>query len=522
MAEFIHPDQPDPYLEHLASKNKYESWMECLQGRFWGTGSVVIHVLDIMPSGEFSHWDPEVDPFNLSSELTSKILTHGTRLIIFPPNNRLYLQRHAGVLYDVDPGFFRSVALNCDEDGYYNGVEHRVPEFLAGGRPQHLDLGYGWAAVIIRRNDNCNVVLVSGAKSRSATREYVHAGNNVSLGFARLSELYFQALLKRDRNFFVEVHKEPLVLLLPVLDIHATYLYEGLIHSDRLFRVGRTSHQENPGLVEKSWSALRMMKHDGMGPLACIRKYDKDHNGGRIQNSEEYVHLVERFECIEAQIVHTEALARDYLQHHVGLYSLDESRSSLKQAKISIKQAKVALEESKRTKLVTVLAIFFVPISLSTSVFGMNIRELNENGQPIWVFLVTTIIIVAVTMVSWGFMYQTQKYHSLPKDDSRREKKTPWTRLGRLLQLISHGHIIWAWKSGILFSLLTDGRVVFVRSCLGHGYDSRPGMDRHHHPHRPCAYIKNHLGFDGGSFKCSKLEDQPGGPDEGRRTYTLV
>ncbi|GAW14488.1 hypothetical protein ANO14919_038910 [Xylariales sp. No.14919] len=520
MASSIDPDEDDPYLIHLASKNKYESWMKCLKDRYWSDDGVKIHILDIMPSGEFSHWDPEVDPFNLSSELTSKTLTHGTRLIIFPANNRLYLQRHAGVLYDVDPGFFRSVALNCDRNGYYQGVEHRVPEFLAGGRPQYLDLGYGWAGVIFRHSDNCNVVLVSGATSPGAASESDHARGNVYLDSARLSELYFQALLKRDGNFFVEVHKEPLVLLLPVLDIHATYLYEALIHSDWLFRVGRINRQSNPGLVEKSWSALRMMRHDGMGPLACIRKYNKDHNGGRIQNSEEYVHLVERFECIEAQIVHTEALARDYLQHHVGLYSLDESRSSIKQAKISINQAKIALEESKRTKLVTVLAIFFVPISLSTSVFGMNIRELNENGQPIWVFLVTTIIIVAVTMVSWGFMYQTQKYHSLPKDDSRREKKTPWTRLCRLLQLISHGHIIWAWKSGILFSLLTDGRVVFVRSCLGHGYDSRPRMNRHHHPHQPCAYIKNHLGFNGVGFKCSKLEDQPGGPDEGRRTYT--
>ncbi|RWA04158.1 hypothetical protein EKO27_g10947 [Xylaria grammica] len=353
MAASINPDENDPYLEHLASKNKYESWMECLKGGYWSGDEAEIHVLDIMPSGEISHWDPRVNPCDLSSELTSKILTRGTRLIIFTPNDRLYLQQHAGVLYDVDPGFFRSVKLNCDEYGYYNGVEHRVPEFLAGGRPQHLDLGYGWAAVIIRRNDNCNVVLVSGAtsigaKSPGAARRSDYA-RNIYLHFAHLSGLYFHALLKRDRNFFVEVHGEPLFLLLPVLDIHATYLYEGLIESDQLFRLGRTSYQENPGLVEKSWSALRMMRHDGMGPLACIRKYDKDHNDGRIQNSEEYVHLVERFECIEAQIVHTEALARDYLQHHIGLYSLDESRAS-------IKQAKIALEESKRTKLA---CIFF-------------------------------------------------------------------------------------------------------------------------------------------------------------------
>lgn len=93
---------------------------------------------------------------------------------------------------------------------------------------------------------------------------------NIYFGFHRLSEVYLEALLKSDEVFFTEAHKDPLRLLLPLLEIHATYLYEGLVYSDRCLREGITSRQEKPYFVENAWGALRMMKHDGMGPLRCI------------------------------------------------------------------------------------------------------------------------------------------------------------------------------------------------------------------------------------------------------------
>ncbi|KAI0845574.1 hypothetical protein F5Y00DRAFT_245880 [Daldinia vernicosa] len=138
----------------------------------------------------------------------------------------------------------------------------------------------------------------------------------------------------------------------------------------------------------------------------------------------------------------------------------------------------------------------------------MNINELNENGQSLWVFIATTVSIVAATMILWGFMYQLQKYNSLPRISSRYEGK-PWqTRLGRLLQLVFRGHIIWAWKSGILVSLLTDGRVAFLRSCTDCNSNARlVVLPKRHNEHRPCDYIKDHLGRRG--FECSKLEDVP-------------
>ena len=207
------------------------------------------------------------------------------------------------------------------------------------------------------------------------------------------------------------------------------------------------------------------------------------------------------------------------------------------------------------TVLVTVLAIFFVPISLSTSIFGMNINELTGQGQPLWVFVLTSIFILVSTLLGWGFMYQFQLYHSLPRLDSPQEASAFWSRpdpyrppLSRkfrthqLLRLIWHGHVIWAGKSGIAFSLLTSGRIGFVKSCSAHGkatafvveaiidrddsaneesghrcdsefraiyshvaeYIHDPKMDN---VHCPCTYIMAHLSILGEpGFKCAKLE----------------
>jgi Mg2+ and Co2+ transporter CorA len=78
---------------------------------------------------------------------------------------------------------------------------------------------------------------------------------------------------------------------------------------------------------------------------------------------------------------------RDTLQLHIAEKSSAESRRSIKQA-ISVSR-------------VTFLAFIFLPLSLVTSFFGMNIRELNGNGPQIRSFLIATGSVTAVMLVCW-------------------------------------------------------------------------------------------------------------------------
>ncbi|KAI0973497.1 hypothetical protein F4678DRAFT_28556 [Xylaria arbuscula] len=449
-----------------------------------------VHILDIMPDGKFLVWGQCTFGPDYLTMLENDCVSNGTRLIILHCSSWMKVGNHIVNTYGTSQDLERVVRMNFHELGPYGSIQSPLPEFLVGGKPKYLDLGYGWAVEIILKKDY-KIVLVSTPNSGDPRVDIRH-------DLVKFREEYLQALLTRNENFFVESHENPLLLLLPVLHIHAKYLYKDLIRQNENLHRGIALREESE-VIEEAWYSLRITRHYGMRPLDCIRQYDNDYNSGKVQHSEEYKALAKRFRCIEEQICRTEALARDCLQHHVAMLGLKESRAS-------IKQANIALEESRRTKLITVLAIFFVPISLSTSVFGMNINELNQNGQSLWVFIVTTVVIVAATLTVWGLMFQVQKYNSLPRRDDHGEGVPWYQRLILAFLLVGYGHVVWAWQSGIIVSLLTDGQVAFLRSCTSDSMHRGAFLNSSHDRHQPSRYIDDHL-MNRCGFQCFELEN---------------
>ena len=162
----------------------------------------------------------------------------------------------------------------------------------------------------------------------------------------------------------------------------------------------------------------------------------------------------------------------------------------------------------------------FIPLSLATSIFGMNIQELNDSGQPIWVFVLTAAGILLLALCTWGMFYQWTKYiHAPHLTDSEmsafaHEAEAQvyfWRRVALALWLLSHGHLVWSWRSGIFFSLFTKGKRGFKTTCdefdkwctcpkyidlceLNYedeacGISARSST---HSPHSPVAYVHAH------------------------------
>jgi hypothetical protein len=48
-----------------------------------------------------------------------------------------------------------------------------------------------------------------------------------------------------------------------------------------------------------------------------------------------------------------------------------------------------------------VLAFVFIPINLASSVYGMNVQEINETGHSIWGFLVTASVLLTMSGLAW-------------------------------------------------------------------------------------------------------------------------
>ena len=138
--------------------------------------------------------------------------------------------------------------------------------------------------------------------------------------------------------------------------------------------------------------------------------------------------------------------------------------------------------------LVTILAFIYVPINLATSIFGMNIQQLNGNGQNIWVFFTTAVIALVITGGSWFSSNHVAKgkaeavawykERALAKQlNDKTEAKSEYSlllRMAMLVWLVRNGHKAWMWHSGAWIAILIDSKVPAKQSPGIYIYEDDP------------------------------------------------
>ena len=126
------------------------------------------------------------------------------------------------------------------------------------------------------------------------------------------------------------------------------------------------------------------------------------------------------------------------------------------------------------TSPVTILAFLYLPLNTVTSVYGMNVQQINESGHNIWTFVVTALVAVLVTGLVWYVVEGTNNVRTWKKSwkSSSGYRRKPITttytfekRIFMLLWLIRHGHFIWMLKSGAGFAILTNINSRFTPNC---------------------------------------------------------
>lgn len=189
-----------------------------------------------------------------------------------------------------------------------------------------------------------------------------------------------------------------------------------------------------------------------------------------------------------------ETEVRDYMQIQVGNLSLEESRRSIELSNIQIRESQSGQQYSNLCRLtlilysknlsvqqdillptqgtndsiVTILAFVYVPLNLATSIFGMNIQQLNQNGQNIWVFFMTAVVALLVTGGSWvlsNAVYKAMSWYKQlaarivkdDKEDEKREYDFPH-RVAMLVWLVRNGHTAWMWTTGAWLAILMDSK----------------------------------------------------------------
>ncbi|OTB07313.1 hypothetical protein M426DRAFT_248903 [Hypoxylon sp. CI-4A] len=271
------PFYESTYRKHLVSNNKLG---DDQISNIWrnNTPHGQCGILDISSSAEVGggvKW-VTIHSENLVSQQKELDMTGRsvmTRIILFSQPNRWWTQELFGALYDIDLAFFHDVYQSDTGWAFnYTGGLHRSSS-------PHLCFGYGWVGKIIHcdeteRTGPRNVVIISSTACEprlfpTVTFRVLLVELNLdrhTSGSRLFAEAYLAYVLKRNSSFLAEAHNNPLLFLLPILDVHAVYLNCELSIAHTYLRIGKEDRQHNPGYVEGSWDSLRMLKFDGMGP----------------------------------------------------------------------------------------------------------------------------------------------------------------------------------------------------------------------------------------------------------------
>ena len=150
-----------------------------------------------------------------------------------------------------------------------------------------------------------------------------------------------------------------------------------------------------------SWHKVRGALEDFERIISSIEEYqEKMIAQGTIEHghndNQKIKNMIQRYRKSLHYARRLEQHVRDTLQMNVGNLSLKESRKSIEQA--------------KSLGRLSVLAFIFLPISLVTSFFGMNISEMTGNGAS-W----KTFLIVAGTLCSLGVLTFLWLFRKAPR-----------------------------------------------------------------------------------------------------------
>lgn len=94
-------------------------------------------------------------------------------------------------------------------------------------------------------------------------------------------------------------------------------------------------------------------------------------------------------------------LMEDYEELHLSCIELSQlctRGTTLAMNKATIDESRKGIEQSARLKKLTFLATFFIPLSFSSSLFGMNLDVLSHNGVRFWWFFV---LCIPITMLAY-------------------------------------------------------------------------------------------------------------------------
>ncbi len=147
----------------------------------------------------------------------------------------------------------------------------------------------------------------------------------------------------------------------------------------------------------------------------------------------------------------------------------------------------------------TILAFIYAPLNTATSIYGMNIQQINSSGHNIGAFIITAAVVLLTTAISWLTMEEINQIKTWHKENARTDRSKSdildhknqsriGVRIFMIWRLLIHGHLPWAWKSKALPQILINSRSP-INLTVNHNPVERPIEQQ-----SACVYVAYYMG----------------------------
>ncbi|KAL8887424.1 MAG: hypothetical protein Q9215_005002 [Flavoplaca cf. flavocitrina] len=330
-----------------------------------------------------------------------------------------------GLCYQLDPVVLRAIDANRAPAGYIH--QRGLDRFAI----THAKIGKVVTTVLRPKNGTNNPLLVLIAGPANALRPDYRGhrilescppfsksnGDDKKLSplAPTPSEYNFYSkelnrLLSKYHDSKLSVAECTLLCLLPLLHLSIAKVRHCLSVTRDHFEDCDISESD---ILYNDRDVLRTVTNDMESDWWSMRRYVKSCFDGELSEMRCYHNTDNEVKDFVEEASRLEGRVRENLQLRIGVKALEESKKSIE---VSNQQ----IQEGKRLKTFTILAFVYVPLNLASSIYGMNIQQLNGNGQSVWVFVVTAVIALFITAGTWYLSEEANTYRNWHRRYARR------------------------------------------------------------------------------------------------------
>jgi Mg2+ and Co2+ transporter CorA len=81
-------------------------------------------------------------------------------------------------------------------------------------------------------------------------------------------------------------------------------------------------------------------------------------------------------------------------------------------------------QQAQRASLLTILAVIYLPLTLVTGIFGMNLEEINDGAPRFWACILGLVFVGGGTAASFfGYRYWRRGHDARQAEELQREAK---------------------------------------------------------------------------------------------------